>query len=189
MKCCVWIGKRDGGFTMVELMIVVAVIAILAAIAIPGVINWLPNYRLKVAARELVANFQRAKLEAVKRNTDVVISFTPVAFTPTGGVGSYLIFVDDGSGGGTAGNDVRDGTETILSQDTMLKDVSLISAVFPAVGNTTPGYTFRGLPLQARVGDVQVKNGNLRRYRATLSMAGNVHLDVSHNDGVTWGDF
>ena len=177
--------KRKGGFTLVELMIVIAVIAILAAVAVPAVNGWLPNYRLKAAALDLASNFQRAKLAAVKRNANVVISITPAAYTPGGRVGSYMIFVDDGNGGGIAGNDTRDGTEVVLTQVAMPEDVSLIIANFTA-GSTTPGYTFRGLPLANRIGEVQVKNNNLRRYRATLSMAGNVRLEVSHNDGTSW---
>jgi len=64
-----------GGFTLVELMIAIGVIAILAAIAVPGVISWLPNYRLKAAAMDLVSNMQKARMEAVRGNKDVVVTF------------------------------------------------------------------------------------------------------------------
>ena len=66
---------RQAGFTMLELMIVIAVIAILTAIAVPNIIDWLPNYRLKSAARDLLSNMQKARMEAVSRNTDVVVTF------------------------------------------------------------------------------------------------------------------
>jgi len=60
---------------MVELMIVIAVIAILTAIAVPNIINSLPNYRLKAAARDLYSNMQQAKMKAIKENKDWAIVF------------------------------------------------------------------------------------------------------------------
>ena len=55
------------GFTVTELMVVIAILAILAASGIPMVTSWLPNHRLNVAARDLFSNFQLAKLTAIKR--------------------------------------------------------------------------------------------------------------------------
>jgi type IV fimbrial biogenesis protein FimT len=66
---------RQAGFTMVELMIVIAVIAILTAIAVPNIINWLPNYRVKAAARDLFSNMQKARMQAVKENKNIVTRF------------------------------------------------------------------------------------------------------------------
>lgn len=67
--------RRQAGFTMVELMIVIVIIAILSAIAVPSIINWLPNYRLKSAARDLFSNMQKARMQAVKENGDIIMMF------------------------------------------------------------------------------------------------------------------
>ena len=66
---------RQAGFTLVELMIVIAVIAILTAIAVPNIISWLPNYRAKAAARDLFSNMQKARMQAVKENGNIIIRF------------------------------------------------------------------------------------------------------------------
>ena len=66
---------RQAGFTVLELIVVIVVISILAAIAVPNIIDWLPNYRLKSAARDLVSNMQKARMEAVSGNKDVVVTF------------------------------------------------------------------------------------------------------------------
>ena len=163
-----------GGFTMVELMVVIGMIAILTAIAVPNIISWLPNYRAKAAARDMISNFQKAKMEAVKRNTDVVISFATGAYVPSGHVGSYTVFLDDdGDGNFTAGVDRK------LAQVNMPKNVSLYSANFS--GTTKTGYNSRALPLE--LGNVRIRNNKSRYYEASLSTAGNVKLKMN-SDGI-----
>ena len=175
--------ENSKGFTIIELMIAIGIIAIIAAVAVPNIIGWLPNYRLKSAARDLYSNFQKAKMEAAKRNESVVINFNPGTFQPGGQIGSYQIFVDNGAGGGTANNGTRDGIEPILVQTTtMPRNVSLYLANFS--GNTT-GYTSRGLPWNNRWGRVEIRNNNSRFYMTTLSSAGHVRLQMS-SDGANW---
>jgi type II secretory pathway pseudopilin PulG len=74
---------------MLELVIVVAIIAIIAGFAVPGFIDWLPGYRLKSAAGELYADLQNAKLNAVKARAEWAISFNT-------GSGQYQVLSDYG---------------------------------------------------------------------------------------------
>ncbi len=58
--------KRECGFTMLELLITIVVLCVLLGLAIPGFSNWVPNYRLRGAVRDIYSNFQYAKMTAVK---------------------------------------------------------------------------------------------------------------------------
>lgn len=78
------------GFSLVEVMIVVALIGILLAVAVPNVLSWLPNMRLKAAARDLFSNMQRTRMEAVKTNQDWTIVFDTAN-------GRYQIRAGDGT--------------------------------------------------------------------------------------------
>jgi len=79
---------NEHGFTLVEVMTVVAIIAIMAAVAAPNFSSWTVNAKLKGAARELFSNMQNARMQAVKSNTTVTFTFTPGTGTPCVG-GSY----------------------------------------------------------------------------------------------------
>ena len=87
------------GFTLIEFAIAIAFLAVIIMTAIPNFVAWGSNLRLKSAARDVISNLQKSRLESVKRNSNlVVISFSPGAYNPVGEVGSYNVFKLSGTG-------------------------------------------------------------------------------------------
>ncbi len=78
------------GFTLVELMVTVAVAAILMAIAVPNMRSVIQNTRISNQINELTSDLNFARSEAIKRGSDTAVSNVticksdnPTAATPT----------------------------------------------------------------------------------------------------------
>lgn len=65
--------RRPDGFTIIEAMVVVAILGILAAIGIPSMRDLIASTRVKGAASDVFASLIFARSEAVKRNAGVDI--------------------------------------------------------------------------------------------------------------------
>ncbi|MEZ4524413.1 MAG: prepilin-type N-terminal cleavage/methylation domain-containing protein [Desulfobacterales bacterium] len=67
--------KKNPGFTLVEVLVVVSIITVLMTISIPNFIAWRDNTRLKRAAGDMYNAMQRAKMGAIKENRNWSVSF------------------------------------------------------------------------------------------------------------------
>lgn len=63
--------RRSGGFTLIELMVAVAVLGVLLTVGLPSFRQMLQNYQVRVAAESIANGIQRARAEAVTRNAQV----------------------------------------------------------------------------------------------------------------------
>jgi len=64
------------GFTLVELLVGIAVMAALMLLAIPGFSAWLQNSQIRTAAEAIQNGLQLARAEAVRRNAAVIFQLT-----------------------------------------------------------------------------------------------------------------
>lgn len=67
---------RGRGFSLIELMIVIVIIAILLATGASGFRTWLANTRTRAAADAIQAGLHLARAEAVRRNVPVRLTLT-----------------------------------------------------------------------------------------------------------------
>lgn len=81
--------RQTKGFTILELIVIITIIGILAAIGLPKFQDWLPKSRVNAAARELFTEMQLARMKAISENNDYRIDFSETD-------NSYSIY-DDGA--------------------------------------------------------------------------------------------
>ncbi len=62
--------NRTKGFTLIELMVVIGIVAIVSAASIPMGISFVRNYRVTGAVQNVAAQMQMSRGQAVKRNTN-----------------------------------------------------------------------------------------------------------------------
>ncbi|MDR6890698.1 MULTISPECIES: GspH/FimT family pseudopilin [Variovorax] len=63
--------KQQRGFSMVEVLAVVAVLSLMLAALAPGVMDWVRAARVRNAAEAVYSGLQKARIEAIKRNVPV----------------------------------------------------------------------------------------------------------------------
>lgn len=135
--------RQNAGFTIVELIITIAIGGILMAVAIPNFIAWRANSKLIGTSQNLRGDLEMAKKRAIRENATVAVLFDP----DNNGVVSnrYVIFMDNGAGGGIANNWIQDGSE-ILYRNRQLEAGITIDLAATTFVNDRTRFDGRGLP-------------------------------------------
>lgn len=107
--------KSNRGFSLIEIMVVIGIIAILATIAVPNIIGWRTKQRFLAAASDVHEAIKMARSAAIKDNTTVVIQFQLNRFT---------VFADDDADGS------QDAGERTIFSSNFLNDIDLTTS-FP----------------------------------------------------------
>src|SRR5947207_4314732 len=63
------------GFSLLEMLLIAAMIGIVAAMAVPGLLNGVDRLRLGMATRDVQSELQSARLKAVSANTLMRVRF------------------------------------------------------------------------------------------------------------------
>jgi prepilin-type N-terminal cleavage/methylation domain-containing protein len=145
---------REDGFTLIEIMVVIAIVAIGTAIAVPAYLSWIPKYQLSQAISTLASSVNYARVAARTRNATMTLGLAVVA-------GKWNIQY----GGG------------LLPDEALPSNVcggpAPCSTASPAV---TVGFTPRGLSAAAANTTLQISNTLGTTYSVTVAPGGRVMM-------------
>ena len=68
--------RGASGFTVMELVVVIAVAMLITGIAVPSFLSWLPTLRLSNGARQVATDLQLARMKAISQNAKFRLNFT-----------------------------------------------------------------------------------------------------------------
>ncbi len=147
--------RRGSGFTLVEMMIVLAVMAIIAAIAVPSFQSVITTNTLATQANDLVAALNYARSEAVKRRQTVTLT----ANNGTNWENGWTITAADG---------------TLLRNYDALQGNTTLTATVNSVQYLASGFTNSGVNITF---DLCLKTGEIGR-QIELTPIGRPHTDT-----------
>lgn len=94
------------GFTILEMITALAVIALVASLGVPPVLGFGGDVRLHLAAQEVAGTLRLARSEAIRRGVNVAVKFQPAADGRT----TYRLY-RDGDGDGVMNRDIDRGVD------------------------------------------------------------------------------
>jgi type IV fimbrial biogenesis protein FimT len=162
---------NTSGFSLMEVMIVVAIIAITAALALPNMIGKRADAKLQGAINNLKGDLNVAKSMAVRENANVVILFE---------ADGYQVFVDNGEGlGGIPNNWQQDGEERLLRNRRLPAGVSIDLAAPDHLDTDRTRFNERGLPHPAYLGTITVVDGSDGQGKIEINRLGRLAVQLT----------
>ena len=116
--------RSGAGFTLLELLLVVALVLVLAGVAVPWSASALEGAKARGAARYVAARFSLARAQAVARTANVAVAFSAASS------GVVLASYQDGNGNGVRVADIASGADVLVDGPVGLAEL------FPGVALT-----------------------------------------------------
>lgn len=141
-------GQNQRGFTLIESLIVMAVIGVLASVAIPTYLHHMPKFRLNGAARQVMSDLLAARRQALSQHHKVQVIFAHDQ--------SYTIWTDTNDNGKTD------------SGETKTKDIQAYHVTLTS--NNTPTFYPRGLVINLPTITLKYAN-NTKKLKKCISIS------------------
>ena len=113
---------QQAGFTLIELMIVMIIVAIFVTVGVPNFQNLISDNRLSTQANRLVSSLQLARSEALKLRTPVSVCRSTDGANCAGAGAwetGWLVFVDTNANGNVDGELVIQSNSGLNSSNTL----------------------------------------------------------------------
>jgi type IV fimbrial biogenesis protein FimT len=168
------------GWTLMELMIVLAVASLMLAAALPHYRDWIATHQLANAGQQLTASMSYARSEAIKRSTRVSLCRSAdgrQCATNVGWESGWVVFVDDDQDGHVSAD------EAVLRAEVAASTGIRISGNRPVedyISYTSLGQA-RLISGGLQMGTLTVCRSGLRAIQVVLANSGRVRTETSRD--------
>jgi type IV fimbrial biogenesis protein FimT len=181
------------GFTLLEMLIAMAILAIIISVGVPSLSGFSANQRLIGAAEQVYSHLQQARSEAVSRNTLVYVNFAvdasasweygmssvnslcDLAITAANGVNSCRMVVSDGDASLDPGTGAVDAGDLVLMRYTDADHAGVIMDI-ANFSTATTQFIFDPTRGTSTSGQVNLTGTNGNELRVAVNLLGRVSL-------------
>jgi type IV fimbrial biogenesis protein FimT len=140
-------GHRQSGFTLIELMFTVILLAVILGFGLPNFRDFIRNSHMTAAANDLISDYNLARSEAVKRRVPVTIckstNGTACDTSNTSEFARWIVFVDDANSAAASAND---GDGEVDAGETVLRDRRIEDAITATSNGRLTVFRSNGFP-------------------------------------------
>ena len=156
--------SRHYGFSLIELLIGIAIMGVLLSLAMPSFQAWLQNAQIRNAAEAIQNGLQRARAEAVGRNGNVEFVL--------GAGSSWVVQLPDGTGIETRSSNEgsTDVTATVTPAGTTTVTFNNFGGLATANGDGSAPFT------QVDLDSSVLAAADSKELRVTIGLGGNVRM-------------
>lgn len=171
-----------------EILIVIIVIAVVIAVSTPQVTGFIRNYNFSSDMRMMVTAINQAKNRSMRNCQITAVQFIPNTETTQA---RYVAFVDNGAGGGTAGNGILDGTEQVIQSGSLHSGITMQQPLLNNILNEGKSTLFDGMGLPwgfnggapvrysgSITATMTTSSGATMAKRIVISTGGNLSIDI-----------
>ncbi len=171
------------GFTLVELMIGLSILALLVLLALPSYRTWIQGTQIRTATESIQNGLQLAKAEAVRRNANVQFLLTdtdPVATNVGSAVPSvdgrnWIVRIHQPDGNYSAADFVQGRARSEGSSNVLIA-ASQSSIIFLPLGRVSPGVDSDVTVENPAGGSCVAAGGEMRCLQVRISAGGRTRM-------------
>jgi prepilin-type N-terminal cleavage/methylation domain-containing protein len=172
--------NNEKGFTLIEVAVVLVLILVLVGAAIPKASSYIQSYNYSSDIRTMISVINKARSKSIQTGAPTAISFQANNGVGDASRARYVAFVDNGEGGGTAGDGIQNGEEKIFA-DVLMHGAVVIGPINfnnALNGGQTVAFNSQGFAMGLIGGAPAVFNG-------TIPTSTRTKLDSPSITGVT----
>lgn len=152
--------QNKSGFTLMELMAVIAIISIMTAISLPPLMRWRADHQLVSAANQVYSDLQNAKIRALKEDGTIIVAFTVAD-------NSYFVYIDK-----NLNNTYEAAKDRLLWTGTLPPGVKFSSVSFSGLSQVG----FNAVGIASSSGSIILIGSNKNLQKINVNLTGNTQM-------------